>query len=134
MLSACVSQATAGKIMTGTGGVFVFVGALDVAGAFGGDCQDRGDPAITSCRSSGKPERSEGVVSLAIGAVLATAGVLLWALASDSSSPAPEPRSVHAVAPRPSPSGGYEVDQAALRFASDKPEQGHGGSDVDAGP
>ena len=133
LLIACVSQATAGKIMTGTGGVLLFVGALDLAGAFGGDCRDNGDQAVTSCRASGDRDRSEAVISLVTGSALVTAGVLLWTLTSETSAPAPQPTAAHAEAPRPPPPAQGPVDEAALRFARDRQRPRESPPDQDAG-
>ena len=134
LFTSCVSQATAGKIMTGSGGVLMVVGALDLAGAFGGDCQDHGDPAVTSCRASGDRDQSEGVISLLTGSALVTAGVLLWTLSSESSAPTSPPTTVRAEAPRPQRSAAEGlVDEAALRFTRDRQKPAESALDQDAG-
>jgi hypothetical protein len=86
LLSACISQATAGKVLTGTGGVLALVGVLDYAGAFGGDCREDAS-GQTSCPASGQSDKASAVGAIALGAAVAATGVTLWALSGTSAEP-----------------------------------------------
>jgi hypothetical protein len=87
LLSGCISQASAGKVLTGIGGVLVFVGVLDYAGAFGGDCREDASGQM-SCPASGHSDKTAAGGAVAVGAVVAATGAALWAFSGAS----PEPK------------------------------------------
>jgi hypothetical protein len=102
LATGCVSQATTGKIMAGTGAALIGVGALNMAGVFGGDCQEDRAVGQTSCRSSGSSDM-DAAATFGIGGALLATGAVLWAL-----SPRAEKRPVArlaqpAAAPPPNP-------------------------------
>jgi hypothetical protein len=116
-LAACMSQATAGKIMVASGGVLVGLGALNAAGAFGGSCEN--DPAgQTSCGSSGTPDGGS-MATIGVGAAVAATGAVLWALSPKNAAPHPAPSSASHVVPQPTVQSarGYDVlNQLAPRW------------------
>jgi hypothetical protein len=79
LLTGCVNQVVAGKVMTGGGVALVALGILDYAGAFGSSCHTAADGG-TSCRGGGHTNSTADIATVSLGAVVATTGAILWAL------------------------------------------------------